>query len=87
MVGKLTLSELLLVPKRAEAFSARPDMILCACDRGLAVLFWPLVATGVKWLRALKMAGASPNAANPAVPLVPLPTYSLDKKHTRMTHC
>ena len=78
MVGKLTLSELFLVPLRAVAFSGRPDMILCACDRGLAVLFWPLVATGVKWRRALKMAGASLNIANQAVLLVPLPTYSLD---------
>ena len=78
MVGKLALCELFLVPLRAVAFSARPDMFLCACDRGLAVLFWPLVGTGVEWLRALKMAGASPNASNPAVPLVPLPTYSLD---------
>ena len=87
MVGKLALCELFLVAKHGKAFSDRPDMFLCACDRGLAVLFWPLVATGVEWLRALKMAGASLNIANLAVPLVPLPTYSLGKKHTGRRHC
>ena len=87
MVGKLTFCELFLVALRGIAFSARPGMFLCACDRGLAVLFWPLVATGVKWLRALKMAGASLNIANLAVPLVPLPTHSLGQKHTGRRHC
>ena len=83
----MTLSELLLVPKRAEAFSGRPDMFLCACDRGLAMVNCPEVPRRVEWLRALKMAGARLNIANLAVPLVPLPTYSLGQKHTGRRHC